>query len=363
MCTKIQVSHAKKPLKWSFQMSATAWPRPITASWPLSQYRKARRGRWARSPWITPAVYSPIWMATGQMPGSNAAVLGERRGVAEHEHFGMSGNGAIRLHDGAPHAVQRCTQCPEQRARHVAGGPDHCPGGDSPPRGDHLTRTEVGHQRLGANLDAELPQLGLGRVAQRGRIRGKQTRSALEQQHGRLAASMCRKSRRRAYRRISATAPAISTPVGPPPTMTNVRKACRRTGSVSRSACSNARSTRRRISNASSKALEPGGDRLPLVVPEVGMPRAGRDDQIVVREAVPIGEVHLPGRRRRSRSPRPAALPCSSASEGSTGWGQAMSRGVERRGRDLVQHRLEQVVVPSVHDGDPHRRILRRRAA
>ena len=37
MCTKIQISHARKPPKWSFQMSATACPRPITASWPLSQ--------------------------------------------------------------------------------------------------------------------------------------------------------------------------------------------------------------------------------------------------------------------------------------------------------------------------------------
>ena len=57
---------------------------------------------------------------------------------------------------------------------------------------------------------------------------------------------------------ISASAPASSTPVGPPPTMTNVSRRARKSGSVSRSAASKASRTRQRMSRASSSVLRPG---------------------------------------------------------------------------------------------------------
>ncbi|KYF52583.1 hypothetical protein BE08_10470 [Sorangium cellulosum] len=69
---------------------------------------------------------------------------------------------------------------------------------------------------------------------------------------------MCRNSRTSVCRASSDSAPASSTPVGPAPTTTNVIQASRRAGSVSRSAASKARSTRRRISSASSTVLSPG---------------------------------------------------------------------------------------------------------
>ena len=69
---------------------------------------------------------------------------------------------------------------------------------------------------------------------------------------------MLRKSCRSDCRAISASAPASSTPVAPPPTITKVRKRRCRAGSLSRSAASNASSTRRRISSASSSVLRPG---------------------------------------------------------------------------------------------------------
>ena len=59
-----------------------------------------------------------------------------------------------------------------------------------------------------------------------------------------------RKSRRSASWASSAICPAISTPVGPAPTTTNVSQLWRRSGSVSTSAASNAPSTRLRISSA-----------------------------------------------------------------------------------------------------------------
>ena len=72
------------------------------------------------------------------------------------------------------------------------------------------------------------------------------------------AGSMRRKLWRSEWRDSSASCPASSTPVGPAPTMTNVRKRRRETGSGSRSAISNAPRTRPRSSSASSIVFIPG---------------------------------------------------------------------------------------------------------
>jgi hypothetical protein len=69
---------------------------------------------------------------------------------------------------------------------------------------------------------------------------------------------MRRKSRTIVCRAISDSAPASSAPVGPAPMIANVRNAACFSGSVSRSAASNASSTRRRISSASSIVFSPG---------------------------------------------------------------------------------------------------------
>jgi len=69
---------------------------------------------------------------------------------------------------------------------------------------------------------------------------------------------MRRKSRIMVWRAISDSAPASSTPVGPPPTSTNVSSRRRRAGSGSRSARSKASRIRRRISSASSRVFSPG---------------------------------------------------------------------------------------------------------
>ena len=92
-----------------------------------------------------------------------------------------------------------------------------------------------------------------------------------EQDRGRRrvdAAEVCRS----VWLAISASAPASSTPVGPPPTTTNVSQRLHAVGSASRSAASKARSTRRRISVASSIVFSPGATALPLGVAEVVVP-------------------------------------------------------------------------------------------
>ena len=70
--------------------------------------------------------------------------------------------------------------------------------------------------------------------------------------------SMERKSFLSVSREISATAPASSTPVGPPPIMTKVRSNFLRCSSFSSSAFSKAVKIRARISRASSSVLSPG---------------------------------------------------------------------------------------------------------
>ena len=84
-------------------------------------------------------------------------------------------------------------------------------------------------------------------------------RPAFEQQHPRgVRRDRVELVRAAPARAISAIAPAISTPVGPPPITTNVSSSRCRPGSGSRSARSKASSTRRRIATASSSVFSPG---------------------------------------------------------------------------------------------------------
>ena len=70
--------------------------------------------------------------------------------------------------------------------------------------------------------------------------------------------SATRKSRGITSTASSLIAPASSTPVGPPPTMTKVNSAARAAASLSVSARSNERSRRERMKVASSTSFMPG---------------------------------------------------------------------------------------------------------
>ena len=102
-----------------------------------------------------------------------------------------------------------------------------------------------------------------------------------------------RKSRLSVSWAISPSAPASSTPVGPPPTSTNVIHARRRSGSASRSAASKAIRIRRRISSRVLDRLQPGRDGRPFGVVEIGVVGAGRDDERVVGDRSAVGEEDL----------------------------------------------------------------------
>ena len=116
-----------------------------------------------------------------------------------------------------------------------------------------------------------------------------------------LAVSARRKSRTLSWA-ISAICPAISTPVGPAPTTTNVSHARRRSASGSHSAASSAVRMRVRMSSAPSSDFSSGALRLPVVVAEVGVARSAGDDQAVVLQRARRG--HACGRRRELHPPR-----------------------------------------------------------
>ena len=75
-----------------------------------------------------------------------------------------------------------------------------------------------------------------------------------------------------------------STPVGPPPTIRKVSRLCRSTGSSQASARSNAMSSRRRTSVASSTRFRPGAYGAHSS-PEITVARARREHEIVVRHS------------------------------------------------------------------------------
>ena len=96
--------------------------------------------------------------------------------------------------------------------------------------------------------------------------------------------SKWRKSRASDCREISASAPASSTPVGPPPIdhEREQRLPLRRIGlAFGVLECEeHAATDLQRVL----ERLQPGRERAPLVVPEVGVRRTGREDQVVVAD-------------------------------------------------------------------------------
>ena len=150
----------------------------------------------------------------------------------------------------------------------------------------------------GPHFDAEPLQVAPRRLAQRLRKRRQHRRA-------RLRSAGCAPTRdrsagsslRQRLRAISARAPAISTPVGPPPTTTKVSSArrLRRIGLALR-ALERQQDAAPDVERVFER-LEPRRERMPAVVSEVGVRRAGRDDQVVVRRAS----------RRQSDSGLPAA--------------------------------------------------------
>ena len=156
-------------------------------------------------------------------------------------------------------------------------------------------------------------------------------------------------------------APAISTPVGPPPTTTNVSSvALAGSGSARARPARTPAASARRIANASSSVFSAGRVRGPVVVAEVGVRR---------RRWRRSGSRTTASRRRRGSTRRAArSIPHASASSTRT-LSLAAQHPADRRGDvarrqagrgHLIQQRLEDVVVVAVDQRHAHRRAPER---
>ena len=167
--------------------------------------------------------------------------------------------------------------------------------------------------------------------------------------------SIERKSRRSVSCASSAIWPAISTPVGPPPTTTNVSHACRRSSSGSTSAASNARQDPSPDVERAFERFQLGRELLPVVVAEVRIARSSRDDERVIRDRLPLIAVrqlvedHLATLQVEARHLREqdthVLLTPEDAAQRRTDLG-----GRERAGRNLVGEWLEEVEVAAVDE-------------
>ena len=168
---------------------------------------------------------------------------------------------------------------------------------------------------------------------------------------------MLRKSGGSVSRASSAMVPASSTPVGPAPMMTKVSSAARRSriglalGALEREQDAPAQR------GGVLQRLQAGRERLPFVVAEIGVPRAGGEDERVVGQSVAVIEQHALGLRidaghggKQGRDLVTAAQQIADR-PGDLG-------GRQRGGGDLVQQRLEQMMVAPVdqRDARPARR-------
>ena len=182
-------------------------------------------------------------------------------GIAKHEDFRMAGNRQIRIRPS------RCSGPIGVDAEPLAGGGRHHAGRPNDRAGVdafafHLDATLVTPRRRLAEMhpDAQHLERTTRRLRQLGMKGGEKARTGLISVTRVARGSIERKSAESAMRASSAIAPAISTPVGPPPTRTKLKRRSRSRASISISAFSNASRIRRRSIVASSMRFRPGAN-------------------------------------------------------------------------------------------------------
>ena len=219
----------------------------------------ARRGWPSRSRRMFSAARAALLIATGRQPGSGLPVWCGKKARSPMTNTsgwpGMVRSGSTH----APGAVEGDAEGCRQRGGGDAGGPEHgrARRGARPPS-DDAVGVDAGDGGSGAHLDAAAAELLRGaRRAPRGRRRARAgppstrmmraSRGSIARKSRRERGARSRRSRRPARRRWGRRR--------------RSRRSAARGGapaSGSRSACSKASSTRRRISSASSSVLRPG---------------------------------------------------------------------------------------------------------
>ena len=153
----------------------------------------------------------------------------------------------------------------------------------------------------------------------------------------------------------SAMVPASSTPVGPAPTMTKVSSAARRCRiGLALGALEGDQDAPPQRGGVLQR-LQAGRERLPFVMAEIGMPRAGGENERVIGQRVAVIEQHAlargvdAGHRGEQRRDLLAVAQQIADRPGDLG-------GCQRGGRDLIEQRLEQMMVAAVDQRDADRR-------
>ena len=285
------------------------------------------------------------------------------RAVADHPDLRMAGHRQIRLDDHPAGRVERHAQRLQQRRRADAGRPHDGRRDDAlhralvpparPRRARRCATTRVSSR-------TSMPRLVIDRargVAQRRRKAGQHRRAGLDDHDARARGVDGPETRGAACGgQISASVPASSTPVGPPPTMTNVSSSPARgrvglaLGPLERQQdAAPHRRWRRRASSGPARAAPTRGGRSR----RGGHPAPGSSSRS--RAAAPSARSSAP-RRDRSTLRHVAqqhAHVARRAAE-SSGSARRSPRATARR-RHLVQQRLKDVVVVAIDQRDPHR--------
>ncbi len=243
---------ARRPLSLTPLMSATAAARPMVARLPLSRYRNGGASRPFKRARTALATWRPSCIATGATPGR---VIGE---PSRSRTRTMSPSAKISGWPGSVRSASTVTRPARSSSAPVcSANAEASPEAVTPaaqttvrvgmravaPSGCSIVTAVASTSTTVLSSSGLTPSRRSERSAFADSDGGKpvRTRSAVSTSRTRaLRESTARKSRRRVSRASSAIWPAISTPVGPAPTTTNVSHSSRRSGSRSSSAASNA---------------------------------------------------------------------------------------------------------------------------
>ena len=255
-------------------------------------------------------------LGRGRDAGHGLAVLRDRREIADDENIRMVRQRKIRLHGHPARAIAMLAELPPERRRSDACGPQHGARRDafdrrarrrrrrsrSPLRRDALRRRAV-------RADAARSPDSTSGID--GRTRGPASMRWMCASRG----SMRRNSFASVCRAISASVPASSTPVGPPPITTRLSQAARAVGvgfALGDFECFEHLAAH---DECVVERLEARRETGPVVVAEIGVRRAGRDDQEIVVERAAF-ERDASRARDRCRALRRAAPRRSSGRAG-----------------------------------------------
>ncbi len=263
------------------------------------------------------------------------------------------------MHQHPARAVELGAERFANRRGSHPGRPKH--GGRAKPAtaGDDAIGVDLGHERIGTHLHADLVEIAVGLARQRFREGGQNARRSLEQENAcpgridpvelprqRVARDLTQRARQLDPGRSAANhhegqqAVALDFVLG---TLGVLERAQHPPADLERVL----------------QALQPRGVRLPVVMSEIGMPRTGGKHQIVVGNRTSIGMQNLLVGIDRDRFRHQDRSNIFLPAQDRTDWLGDIRRR-KRCGCDLVEQRLEGVMVAAVHHDDLNRGVFQR---